>query len=43
MGQVVRGVAVDELRVGMPVELVLDVLYADGDADYVVWKWRPSA
>jgi hypothetical protein len=41
MGQVVRGVAVDDLRVGMPVELVLDVLYADDDGDHLVWKWRP--
>jgi uncharacterized OB-fold protein len=43
MGQVVGGVGVDELHVGMPVELVLDVLYADDDADYVVWKWRPAS
>jgi uncharacterized OB-fold protein len=42
MGQVVRGVGVDELRVGQPVELVIDVLYAEDDTDYVVWKWRPS-
>jgi uncharacterized OB-fold protein len=42
MGQVVRGVGVDELRVGQPVELVIDVLYAEDDTDYVVWKWQPS-
>jgi uncharacterized protein len=41
MGQVVPGVGVDDLRVGMPVELVLDVLYADDDGEHLVWKWRP--
>lgn len=49
MGQVVAGVAVDDLSVGMEMELVLDALYsepdpdgADGDVvEHVVWKWRP--
>lgn len=42
MGQVVRGVGVEELRVGQPVELVIDVLYAEDETDYVSWKWRPG-
>ena len=42
MGQVVRGVSVDDLRVGMPVELVLETLYVEDDNDVIVWKWRPS-
>src|SRR3954452_11997625 len=42
MGQVVRGVGVDDLRAVMPVELVLDVLYTEDDTDYLVWKWQPS-
>lgn len=41
MGQVVSGVAVDDLSVGQEVELVEDVLYEDDDHEYVVWKWRP--
>jgi uncharacterized OB-fold protein len=41
MGQVADDVNVDDLRVGMPVELILDVLYDDDDAEYLVWKWRP--
>jgi uncharacterized OB-fold protein len=41
MGQVVRGVGVDDLRVGQQVELVLDVLYADDEGEHLVWKWRP--
>lgn len=50
MGQVVAGVGVEDLRVGMEMELVLDTLYsepdpegADGDTvEHVVWKWRPT-
>src|SRR5205085_3267749 len=38
MGQVVDGVGVDDLRVGLPVELVLDVLYADEEAEHLVWQ-----
>jgi uncharacterized OB-fold protein len=33
LGQVVSGVDVDALRVGMPVELVLETLYRDGEQD----------
>jgi uncharacterized OB-fold protein len=51
MGQVVAGVTVDDLQVGMEMELVLDTLYsepdpegAEGDTvEYVVWKWQPTA
>ncbi len=50
MGQVIAGVAVDDLQVGMDMELVLDTLYAEADPDgedgdvveHVVWKWRPA-
>lgn len=51
LGQVVAGVTVDDLRVGMEMELVLDTLYSepstedgaqDGDVvEYVIWKWKP--
>jgi hypothetical protein len=41
MGQVVPGVGVDDLSIGTEVELVSDVLYADDDHEYLVWKWRP--
>jgi uncharacterized OB-fold protein len=50
MGQVVAGVSVDDLAVGMEMELVLDTLYTEADPDgsaddveYVVWKWKPVA
>ncbi len=41
MGQVVPGVGVEDLTVGDEVELVLDTLYEDDEAEYLVWKWRP--
>ena len=41
LGQVVPGVTVDDLTVGMEMELVLDTLYSDDDHDYVIWKWQP--
>ena len=41
LGQVVAGVSVDKLSVGMEMELVIDVLYSDEEHDYLVWKWAP--
>lgn len=47
LGQVVAGVTVDDLRVGMQMELVLDVLDTteedEDTVEHVVWKWRPVA
>ena len=43
LGQVVRGVGVDQLAVGMEMELVLEPLFEDDEAQYLVWKWRPLA
>jgi uncharacterized OB-fold protein len=41
MGQVVAGVTVDDLSVGQRMELVVDVLFRDGDTEHLVWKWKP--
>lgn len=41
LGQVVTGVSVDDLSVGMEMEMVIDVLYSDDEHDYLVWKWVP--
>ncbi|WP_419850903.1 Zn-ribbon domain-containing OB-fold protein [Candidatus Poriferisocius sp.] len=41
LGQVVEGVSVEDLSVGMEMELVIDVLYSDEEHDYLVWKWSP--
>jgi uncharacterized OB-fold protein len=41
LGQMASGVDVDDLKVGMEVELVLETLFEDDEAEHVVWKWRP--
>ena len=41
MGQVVEGVSVADLTTGQDVELVVEPLYEDDDAVYLVWKWKP--
>lgn len=41
LGQVVSGVGVDALKVGDQVELVLETLYEDDEANKVIWKWKP--
>lgn len=46
LGQLVPGVSVDDLRIGMEVELVIDTLFTttseDGSSeDQLVWKWSP--
>ena len=33
---------VDDLEVGMEVELIVDTLYEDDEHVYTVWKWRPT-
>jgi uncharacterized OB-fold protein len=43
LGQVVKGVGVEQLKVGMPMELVLETLHETDDEDRVTWKWRPCA
>ncbi|MEV0247138.1 OB-fold domain-containing protein [Nocardia sp. NPDC050712] len=41
LGQIVPGFTVDDLTVGMPVELALGTLYTDDEAERTVWMWRP--
>ena len=36
-------VSVDDLKVGMPMELVLDALHETDDDIKVTWKWQPLA
>ena len=43
LGQVITGVGVEALKVGMPVRLVLEVLHEDEDGEKLVWKWKPEA
>ena len=42
LGQVSDSVDPRTLKVGMGMELVLERLYEDEAAEYVVWKWRPA-
>lgn len=42
LGQVPSGSEAN-LAVGASADLVLDVLYEDEEAEYMVWKWRPAA
>ena len=41
LGQVVAGVANADLKVGMEMEVVTDVLYSDDEGNKLVWKFRP--
>jgi uncharacterized OB-fold protein len=43
LGQVVRGVAVADLKVGMPMELVLEDLHETDEDIKVTWKWKPAS
>jgi uncharacterized OB-fold protein len=40
MGQLVRGTDMDTLSVGTEVELVLESLFEDDEAEHLVWKWK---
>jgi uncharacterized OB-fold protein len=41
LGQVVTGVNVSDLKVGMAMELVIDTLFEDASSRQTIWKWQP--
>ena len=41
LGQCVGDVTIDDLHLGLEMELVLDTLFEDDDNEHVVWKWQP--
>jgi uncharacterized protein len=41
LGQLAAGIDPAALRVGEPVELVIETLFEDAEAEYRMWKWRP--
>jgi uncharacterized OB-fold protein len=41
LGQVVTGVGVEQLRIGMRMQVVLETLYTDEHSERLVWKWKP--
>jgi hypothetical protein len=43
LGQVAKGVLAADLKVGMEMELELDVLYRDDEHEHLVWTWAPVA
>ena len=43
LGQVVEGVSVEDLKVGMPMELVLEPLHETDEDIKLTWKWQPAA
>jgi uncharacterized OB-fold protein len=43
LGQLVKGISVEDLKIGMPVELVLETLHETEDDVRVTWKWQPIA
>lgn len=43
LGQIANGVDPATVKVGTKMDLVLETLYADDAAEYVVWKWKPAA
>lgn len=43
LGQVAEGIGVEDLKVGMTMELVLEPLHETDEDIKVTWKWRPVA
>ncbi len=43
LGQVIEGLTVADLKVGMPMELVLEPLHETDQDIKVTWKWQPLA
>ena len=41
LGQIAAGVENDAVKVGTRVELVLEVLFEDEEAQHMIWKWKP--
>ena len=41
LGQLAPGVDPASLELGMEMELVLDTLFEDENAEHIVWKWKP--
>jgi uncharacterized OB-fold protein len=43
LGQVAKGYGVDDLKVGSPVELVVEPWYAIDGVDHLIYRWKPVA
>ena len=43
LGQLAAGIDPETLELGMEMELVLETLFEDAQAEHVIWKWKPLA
>jgi uncharacterized OB-fold protein len=43
LGQVAKGFGVDDLKVGAPVELVVEPLYEIDGVEHLMYRWKPVA
>lgn len=43
LGQLAKDVDIATVQVGDEVEVILETLFEDDEANYLVWKWRPVA
>ena len=43
LGQVITGVAIEDLSAGMPMELTSDTLFEEDGNRHIIWKWKPAA
>jgi uncharacterized OB-fold protein len=41
LGQVADGFGVKDLKVGSPVELVVETVYSDEEGERTMWRWMP--
>lgn len=41
LGPMSDDVALEDMRIGMKVELGLKILYEDDEHEYISWEWRP--
>ncbi len=42
MGQLAKGIGVDDVTTGTAVELVLEPLFEQDGQQHMIWKWQPS-
>ncbi len=40
LGQMVEGTKLVDMKIGMEVELTLEVLHSDEENEYMMWKWK---
>ena len=41
LGQLAKGVTVDDVKIGDEVQLCIETLFQDDESDYQIWKWKP--